>query len=502
MKSVATGLLLGILAGCSAGPTSTGLRGPQPAPVEVPRVPLAAGADFACTLRPGGAVCWGFGLPGWLPSVGPGQAKVVIAGLVALGAGQLHACGITAAGKVRCWGRNDSEQLGEPTATGTHKHAASVVPLPRPALALAGGSDNTCALLEAGAVWCWGGAPFGRRDGEIPTVRPHAVELPGRAIAIAAGGDLACAVLGAGEVHCWGRCFKRGAARRIDDLAGVQSISANSENVCAVNGGGEVRCFTGDSLKPLKVGLEQPARSVSVSRRHACALTRSQEIVCFELAKDGASSGIAAISGSGPASAIAVTRSQGCALSDAAVSCWRMNESRYLPMAQRAKLREKRYQAKRVDLPTRVSGQRPVRLPVVADKYERLAKANEAGHALNRLAKAVKRLDAAAVARLTTTDWTPRGSCCKGAGKGKARSCRADGKTFAHPTWRAVAFKMSGPHHFQYRITVEPGEQRLTLQARADLDCDGTFSLHKLTATREADGSWRLMGPLIYNELE
>ena len=69
-----------------------------------------------------------------------------------------------------------------------------------------------CALLESGAVRCWGGgqqgglgygdtADVGDELGEMP---PPDLALGGAASAIAAGGFHACALMSDGAIRCWG----------------------------------------------------------------------------------------------------------------------------------------------------------------------------------------------------------------------------------------------------------------------------------------------------------
>jgi alpha-tubulin suppressor-like RCC1 family protein len=80
---------------------------------------------------------------------------------LALGAG--HSCALTNAGAVYCWGRNNSGELGHDPATDmadasgvTYATAPRQVTLPSAAVRIAAGYSHTCALLQDGTVRCWG----------------------------------------------------------------------------------------------------------------------------------------------------------------------------------------------------------------------------------------------------------------------------------------------------------------------------------------------------------
>jgi alpha-tubulin suppressor-like RCC1 family protein len=77
-------------------------------------------------------------------------------------------------------------------------------------IGLTAGTAHTCALLEDGAVRCWGDNLFAqlgsaRSDGTIALsgAAPR-LELGGAAIQVAAGERHTCAVLSTHELLCWG----------------------------------------------------------------------------------------------------------------------------------------------------------------------------------------------------------------------------------------------------------------------------------------------------------
>jgi len=181
-------------------------------------VAVAAGGKHSCALTGDGAVwCWGWNLRG---ALGDGSnvdspVPVRVAGLggraEALAAGWEHTCALLAGGAVRCWGWNESGQLGNASTSASNRP----VPLQglSDAVALSAGYMYTCALQADGSIWCWGDNYSGQLgngrsgSGERSTV-PVAVQgLGGVALAVEAGGHHTCAVVQAAQgvvAKCWG----------------------------------------------------------------------------------------------------------------------------------------------------------------------------------------------------------------------------------------------------------------------------------------------------------
>src|SRR5207247_9922866 len=117
-----------------------------------------------------------------------------------------HACALTRVGGGRCGGRNDVGDLGDGTATDRYTPVA-VAGLDADVVAIAVGYAHACALTRAGRVLCWGGNRFGEL-GDGTTVDRHTpVAVAGLGtdvIAIAAGAYDTCAVTGPGGAFCWG----------------------------------------------------------------------------------------------------------------------------------------------------------------------------------------------------------------------------------------------------------------------------------------------------------
>ncbi len=121
---------------------------------------------------------------------------------------------------MRCWGDGASGRLGYGNVNdiGDTELPGSAGPVDigtnRKAVAIAAGGDHTCAILDTGAVRCWGEGGLGQLgygntddigDNETPGgFGPVNLGAGRKAVAIAAGESHTCAVLDNGRVRCWG----------------------------------------------------------------------------------------------------------------------------------------------------------------------------------------------------------------------------------------------------------------------------------------------------------
>jgi alpha-tubulin suppressor-like RCC1 family protein len=186
---------------------------------------VRTGGAHACALTAAGAVrCWGGNAAGQLGNGAtlPGTAPVevpALAGVTALAAGARHTCAL-ANGRVFCWGANDRGQLGLERAPATCTATGIAVPCARtpeevPRLTdvvdLVAGDEHTCARTAAGTVSCWGTNALGElgnaTSGDAPTPAPQAVM---------AGARL---------------------------LRGARAIAAGAHHTCALRDDGAVLCW-------------------------------------------------------------------------------------------------------------------------------------------------------------------------------------------------------------------------------------------------------------------
>ena len=128
---------------------------------------ISTGGSHTCAITEGRVVCWGYNLHGELGnrtrvnSNVPVDVSGLAAGARAVSAGSGHTCALTSSGGVSCWGANYAGQLGN-GARANSPAAVAVSGLASGIVAIAAGRDHTCALTGRGQVRCWGANQSGQ----------------------------------------------------------------------------------------------------------------------------------------------------------------------------------------------------------------------------------------------------------------------------------------------------------------------------------------------------
>ena len=204
-------------------------------------IAIATGAYHTCALTAvGGVKCWGDNFAGDLgdgtttiSTTTPVDVLGLAKGVTAIAAGQAHTCAVTSAGGVKCWGWNDSGQLGNGTTTD------SLIPVDVSGLtsgvtAIAAGFLHTCAETTAGGVKCWGDNDYGALGDGTTTDSLIPVDVVGLASGVASvvAGDVhTCVLTAAGGVKCWGRIVEgpEGTALATDSNVPVDVAFASAQ---------------------------------------------------------------------------------------------------------------------------------------------------------------------------------------------------------------------------------------------------------------------------------
>jgi alpha-tubulin suppressor-like RCC1 family protein len=130
---------------------------------------VAAGGGYTCAVAPAsGARCWGSNGYGQLGD-GSITSSPVPVGVVGLGAGVSgvsagswrHSCAVTSGGVAQCWGSSIYGQLGDGGTTSSSV-PVGVVGLGSGVAAVSAGGSHSCALTTLGAVRCWGSNDSGQ----------------------------------------------------------------------------------------------------------------------------------------------------------------------------------------------------------------------------------------------------------------------------------------------------------------------------------------------------
>jgi hypothetical protein len=140
---------------------------------------ISAGSEYSCALTTGGGVkCWGRNESGQLGngtttnSSTPVNVTGLTSGVVAISAGYAHTCALTTGGGVKCWGNNANGQLGYGTAGPEYCSSSPSYPCSRTPVnvmgltsgvaAISAGSGHACALTTGGGAKCWGWNDYGQ----------------------------------------------------------------------------------------------------------------------------------------------------------------------------------------------------------------------------------------------------------------------------------------------------------------------------------------------------
>ncbi len=240
-------------------------------------VAVSAGGVSSCALTSGGAVkCWGSNSSGQLgsgsssfESAVPVDVQGLGSGVVAISVGASHACAVINTGAVKCWGANGSGQLGTGNTTGSTSPVA-VVGLTSGVVAVSAGGRMSCALTQGGAVFCWG------NSSGTSTVPVAKAGLGSDVASISVGEDHGCAVTTQGAVKCWGLNSNgelgNGTSTASDaavDVVGLgsgfQAVSSSNRFTCALSIGGQTHCWGDNFYGQLGDGTTTQRRTPVVS---------------------------------------------------------------------------------------------------------------------------------------------------------------------------------------------------------------------------------------------
>lgn len=242
------------------------------------------------------------------------QAKKVSAMVTT---GENHACALSTAGLLYCWGSNLDGQLGN----GTQGQSAVTAPVQVTGLAgvssVSAGWYFTCATTVTAQAWCWGlsTGQLGYGNNPPPTINPSVPNpvvgttgsgtLSGVA-AISAGGQSTCALIQGGQVVCWGsnaqgqlgvgsQVSTSAVPMPVPGVSGVIAVATGYEHACALTGAGEVFCWGDDtfgelgdgninsiSFKPIPVaGLPAGIISITAGWYSTCVNTNTGAAACW-----------------------------------------------------------------------------------------------------------------------------------------------------------------------------------------------------------------------------
>jgi alpha-tubulin suppressor-like RCC1 family protein len=308
---------------------------------------FAIGSQYACAIMAGAGdiYCWGNAgltegqlggaIVGATPLIGGTIARSGITAFTtgvakefkSIVAGDAHTCALAADGKVYCWGRGSSGQLGN----GASVQSATPVLVSTGGISnfdgfvqIAAGGNTTCALQANGDVYCWGAGTDGQLgSGVVDSNLPVKVDTSGltgfRGFAsVSVGFTHACARSIDSKVYCWGDSSngKLGQSSPTSPVATVEaslgiplqnivSLSVGDNHTCAVNASGQMFCWgqesadgrlgdggTVSSTQPVTVQTSSLLSKnsyvqIASGEGHSCAVTSAGLVQCWGTGTSG-----------------------------------------------------------------------------------------------------------------------------------------------------------------------------------------------------------------------
>ncbi|MFM7271398.1 MAG: InlB B-repeat-containing protein, partial [Actinomycetes bacterium] len=220
-----------------------------------------------------------------LPAVDLGSAHQA----VQIATGANHSCALLDDGEVKCWGANGGKLgIGDTANRGDDpgEMGDNLPPVDlgtgRSAVKIAVGGDNSCAILDDATLKCWGvndSGQLGQGDtatrgdalGEMGDALPSIDVGSGRTVTdlgIGWSGHI-CALLDNATVKCWG-----------EGWAGVLGLGGERDR-------GDDPGEMGDDLPEVNLGTGRSVRQLAVGDVHNCAILDNWTVKCWGLNEAG-----------------------------------------------------------------------------------------------------------------------------------------------------------------------------------------------------------------------
>ena len=209
-----------------------------------------------------------------------GQRAVMIHG------GFQHTCAVLEGGALKCWGASDHGELGlghryflgdEEDEMGDALASVDLGPGRRVEQFAPGSASHTCAVLDDDGLRCWGhgehGGQLGR--GNTDNIGDDAGEMGESLLPVDLGSGVkpvqasvsgryvSCAVLDSGALKCWGHNFYAQLG------LGDRQYRGDGENEM------------GDLLPAVALGSERTAKLVAAGASHTCAVLDDESLRCW-----------------------------------------------------------------------------------------------------------------------------------------------------------------------------------------------------------------------------
>jgi alpha-tubulin suppressor-like RCC1 family protein len=259
---------------------------------------VSVGNSSACAISNAKSLyCWGSNSSGQLGDSSVKASTLQLnkvasdASFTKVAVGYRHACAVTDAGLVYCWGDNSRLQLG---STGADSKTPKAVPGIGTAVSIAVGDYHSCAQLQDGAISCWGDNTKKQINSSgTAQLPPTSLVLSGTVRGFSLGSFNTCLLTSTGPFSNALNCFGDNSKKQSPGVVAgnYKEVSSGTNTVCAVNSLDEVYCFGSadsnkingvsvDSSTPTKV-VDGPTRLISVGGSHVCRTSTIGRLACW-----------------------------------------------------------------------------------------------------------------------------------------------------------------------------------------------------------------------------
>lgn len=276
--------------------------------------------------------------------------------------GSQHTCALTVAGQIKCWGANFQGQIGN----GTQSPAVvnpTTIDLSTSYKFVTAGSEHSCGITTAGKLKCWGynfRGELGDGTNNLSSI-PISIDAGENYISVSAGQDFTCAVTANGQLKCWGdgayrklgtgNTANQSLPTNIDIGTKYVEVNVGGSHACALTESHQIKCWGRNSHGQVGNGLQNGADvstpelidastqyvTIGVGYVHTCGLTQNQQIKCWGLNNIGQMGNNAVpvnnylpglVSGGGLYLKIAIASYSACALTtNNSLFCWGDNQN-------------------------------------------------------------------------------------------------------------------------------------------------------------------------------
>jgi alpha-tubulin suppressor-like RCC1 family protein len=227
-------------------------------------------------------------------------------GVMSVNATFRHSCSVEA-GRLFCWGANESGQLGQGDRTDRNRRTR--VGSANDWLSVATGEQFSCGIRTPGQLYCWGDNDFGQLGlGDTASrLTPAPIAGADHVEHISCGGDSCCALDDAGELWCWGdnlegKPGQNDAFSAPDVLAPARVgsdhyriVAVGQGHVCAVRDDAKALCWGRNTNLQLGIGSDMPGQlrtptpntapddliALSASQHHTCGVRADGTLWCW-----------------------------------------------------------------------------------------------------------------------------------------------------------------------------------------------------------------------------